>query len=480
MQPRKVLLLEFNEINWTVIDRLIQQRGAAFLPNFLALKRQGVFGAPVALEQPPHLDPWITWVSLHTGLPREVHGAAVLEQDGATINGRRVWDYVVDAGRSVGIFGSIGAYPPRPVPGFMIPGPFAPGNETYPAFLEPLQALNRRYTQVHNRTGQEDGLGQMLKQAAALLTLGLKPSTCARIGMQLAQERISPHTKWRRVSLQPLLNFDFFSHLYRRYRPHFATWHTNHAAHYMHHYWRAWQDEGFLTPSPEDEKRHYGEAVPFGYALCDDLLGRFMRLIDDETVMVLTSSMGQKPFVTERYREGKIVVRFKDVHHFLQLVNAQGVSDIVPTMIPQVNVRVTNEAQRSALRHALGEVQREVNGRWEPAMNLEETAEILTLTPRGLSERPGAITCRLPDGRQVPLEELFAVDAPTPKQGMHDPKGLVIFHGKGINAGVELGHCTNLDIAPTLLTLMGLPVPEVMQGRVLSEVWERPARDAAA
>ena len=74
-----------------------------------------------------------------------------------------------------------------------------------------------------------------------------------------------------------------------------------------------------------------------------------------------------------------------------------------------------------------------------------------------------------------------ATDTPTVKQGMHHPTGLLAFYGTGIRAGVHLPDCTNLDIAPTLLTLMGLPVPPVMPGRVLSEAWRAPdAREALA
>jgi hypothetical protein len=39
---------------------------------------------------------------------------------------------------------------------------------------------------------------------------------------------------------------------------------------------------------------------------------------------------------------------------------------------------------------------------------------------------------------------------------------------------VQLGKCSNLDIAPTILHLMGLPIPSHMRGRVLEEALELP------
>ena len=115
------------------------------------------------------------------------------------------------------------------------------------------------------------------------------------------------------------MNYDFFAHAYRRYRPDYATFHTNHAAHYMHHYWRSYDDSKFLTQAPPDEKKHYGGAVEYGYELADELLGRFLRTRRADTVVVVASSMGQQPFVKDNFPKGSYIVRFKDVRRVLDL-----------------------------------------------------------------------------------------------------------------------------------------------------------------
>jgi predicted AlkP superfamily phosphohydrolase/phosphomutase len=464
----KVLLLEFNEISWSVIDRLLAERGEGFLPNICRLRNQGSWGTSVALEQPPLLDPWVTWVTVHTGVSQAVHGAKVLEQDAATVGAKRSWEYAAEAGHSIGVFGSIGAYPPPQVNGFVVPGPFAPGDDTFPRELKPIQSLNRRHTHAHGGSRRNDSVFEMLKAGSQLLRLGLRPATCARIASQLARERANRRAAWRRVMLQPLVNYDFFAELYRRQRPTFATWHTNHAAHYMHHYWRAWSDSGFLSKGPEDERAVYGEAVPLGYKLCDELLGRFLGLIDKDTVLVLCSSMGQQPFVNAAYREGKAIVRFKNIQRFLQQIDAEGVTETVPTMVPQVNLRVPDPILRTKLAARIREIVRTVDGKAQKGIVAEETGEILTVTPLSLSERASNVTYKIPGVENLcRLEDLFAMDAPTVKQGMHHPNGLFIAYGKGVPEGLQLGTCTNLDIAPTLLSLLGVPIPKVMNGRVL-------------
>lgn len=471
---KKVMLLELNEVNWSVVDRLVETHGESYLPNFSRLRREGAWATQIADEQPPHLDPWVTWVTLHTGVKREVHGAAVLEQTAASIRSTRLWDYVVAAGRSIGVFGSVSAYPPRKVPGFMVPGPFAPGDETYPETLRPVQSINRLGTRMHGRTGATVTPLSMARNVVALFRLGLRPTTLSSVAMQLLRERITPSLAWKRVSLQPLLNFDFFASAYRKYRPDFATWHTNHAAHYMHHYWRAWDDRGFATPSTDDERRKYGDAVPYGYRICDRLIGNFLDLIDESTVLVVASSMGQQPFVSDRYRDGKIVVRFRDIERILDLVGRDGLADVVPTMVPQWNLRIPDAGARASLRARVEAVRRTVAGIEEPAISVEETGDLLTLTPLGLADKPNGIRywfhgCPNANAAGYAIDELFATDTPTTKQGMHHRAGLLVFIGPGIRAGIHLPDCSNLDVAPSVLTLMGLPVPTVMTGRVLDE-----------
>jgi hypothetical protein len=178
--------------------------------------------------------------------------------------------------------------------------------------------------------------------------------------------------------------------------------------------------------------------------------------------------MGQQPFVNAAYRDGKVIVRFRSIERFLERIEAEGVTEIVPTMVPQVNLRIPDASLRAKLATRLSEIVRDVGGKTEKAIVVAETGEILTVTPLGLSERAASITYTFPGiaGTQ-PIEELFAMEAPTVKQGMHHPEGLFIAYGRGIPAGVKLDDCSNLDIAPTLLTLLGLAVPSTMSGRAL-------------
>ena len=53
--------------------------------------------------------------------------------------------------------------------------------------------------------------------------------------------------------------------------------------------------------------------------------------------------------------------------------------------------------------------------------------------------------------------------------GVKAPPGVIFLHGPPIRHGVRLDHPTVFDVAPTALYLMGIPVGEDMDGRVLTE-----------
>jgi predicted AlkP superfamily phosphohydrolase/phosphomutase len=56
--------------------------------------------------------------------------------------------------------------------------------------------------------------------------------------------------------------------------------------------------------------------------------------------------------------------------------------------------------------------------------------------------------------------------------GTHRRDGILIAHGKSFKKGVEIQGARLIDMAPTILHLMGQPVPEDMDGRVLEELFE--------
>ncbi len=85
------------------------------------------------------------------------------------------------------------------------------------------------------------------------------------------------------------------------------------------------------------------------------------------------------------------------------------------------------------------------------------------------------IICVPRDGRYVDMGLGFVsnrwFDKVSIVSGTHRQKGTLIIHGPDISPGLQMEEADIVDLAPTILHLLGLPVPDDMDGRVLVEAF---------
>ena len=70
------------------------------------------------------------------------------------------------------------------------------------------------------------------------------------------------------------------------------------------------------------------------------------------------------------------------------------------------------------------------------------------------------------------------IEPSTGQTGHHHMVGITGLKGPGVKVNLELPQASLLDLAPTILFYMGLPVPNYMDGRVLTEAFEEEFNDA--
>jgi len=56
--------------------------------------------------------------------------------------------------------------------------------------------------------------------------------------------------------------------------------------------------------------------------------------------------------------------------------------------------------------------------------------------------------------------------------GIHHPEGILLMNGPGVASGTSLPTMQMVDVAPTMLYAMGLAIPEDLEGRVVTEVFD--------
>jgi len=94
---------------------------------------------------------------------------------------------------------------------------------------------------------------------------------------------------------------------------------------------------------------------------------------------------------------------------------------------------------------------------------VEEAPDIIFLIEEGSYE----IDAKVGVGR------IFSPGAPWTKwTGTHTKTGILIARGPGIRRGYTLPGARIIDVTPTLLHLFKVPIPEDIDGRVLTELFE--------
>jgi len=179
--------------------------------------------------------------------------------------------------------------------------------------------------------------------------------------------------------------------------------------------------------------------------------------------------MGQKPFITP-LKKGKRIGQLRSLDRLVDILGAQGRVRPLTTMSDQFNLYPDSTATKELLCERLEAAYIDSSNR--PMFYVTAVADSITVTLRHYDETSSDSVCVFPPretNQSYRFEDLVYATG-TVKSGCHDPVGTLMFYGPGISRGLHVSECTNLNIAPTLLTLLGLPVPEEMTGRVLSEV----------
>lgn len=459
----KVLLFELNEVGWPVVEPMLQNGD---LPNLRKLMERGAHGTTVCADK--RLDPCIAWPTLHTGTSHEIHGIDFLGQHPDTFRAKQIWDFLIEAGRKVGVFGSLLSWPPRPSAAFHIPECFARDAATRPEAARIVQEFNIKYSTENKKAiVAKTSLREMLSFSYGLLRGGVKAETLLSVGREVLQESLNPKLKWRRVCLQPLINYDVFEKLYKKTSPHFSTFFTNHVAYYLHRYWRARFPDQFQGAHDEEVSAHH-DTIPHSLRVGDQLLGRVMSLIDDDTVLVVASALGQGP-VKNPARSGQQNV-LRSLAHLIAVLGDAAQVRVSGSMTHEHVLVVPDPQVRAQLVRKLSEI-REAGPGSAPIFKIvvrDDTA-CVSFTAEYADLSAGVVIPAI--GQTLPplALDIHRYDV-QPTTGDHTPEGIFIMAGPSVRPGCVLGEFDLRDVAPTILQLLDVERPAQMKGAPLQRV----------
>lgn len=312
-----VILIEFNELVPSLMQRFMAE---GRLPNFQRFYNEAQVYTTDAEEEGENLNPWVQWVTIHSGLSASEHGVTRLS-DGHRLGTKAVWDILSEADYRVWICGSMNAPYDRPLKGMLIPDPWSTGLSPYPErVFDPYYDVVRYIVQEHTNPGARLSKSDAFKFVWFMLTHGLSPSTVRSVIGQLSSERLR-HDSWKRAVLLDLFQWDLFQHYYSKDQVDFATFFLNSTAHFQHAYWRHMEPEPFSVKPSQKEIDQYGNAILYGYERMDELICRFLKIAGEDATLIFCTGLSQQPYLKRESTGGRHYYR---IHGSRISVNSSG------------------------------------------------------------------------------------------------------------------------------------------------------------
>jgi hypothetical protein len=447
-----VILLEFNELTPTLVERFMAE---GKLPHFKRFYHESQAYVTDAQEAQDKLNPWIQWVTVHSGMSFAEHGVFHLG-DGHKLARKCIWDLLSDAKLPVWVCGSMNPRFDIPLNGYLLPDPWTTNVAPYPDELSPYFRFVQRNVQEHTNDHVPLTRAEYVGFVKFMVAHGLSAATAGTIVQQLMRERLGG-SRWKRAVLLDRLQWDVFQFYYRKLRPAFATFFLNSTAHLQHKYWRHMEPEHFtIKPSPE-EQAEYESAILFGYQEMDKLLGRFMDLAGRDATLVLCTALGQQPCLTYEDQGGKTFYRPRDFAQVLELAGVNAPYRVAPVMSEQFQVLFDNERDAQRAETLLGALQ--VDNM--PAMLVTRDGAALFSGCKIYGPLPKEAVLRAGGDHAVPFFDIF-YQGDGLKSGMHHPDGFLWIRTPARVHRVAPAKVPLRAVAPTVLGMFGIARPSYM------------------
>lgn len=324
----QLLFLEFNEISF---ERVAYYCDQGELPNLGELIERAGWSTTRSEQAYEHLEPWIQWVTAHTGLTFAEHGVFRL---GDIVNRdlRQVWEQLEERGLKVAAMCPMNAKHRLRDPAFFVPDPWTPTAVT-------ARPLLRRMSAAISQAVNDNAQGRLTLASAAALVTGFaayaRPANYARYAALLAGAHGRP---WHKAMFLDLLLADVFVRETRRTHPNFATLFLNAGAHIQHHY--LFSSASYRGPNRNPAWYAPADADPVldVYRMYDSIFATVRRVFPTSRIMVATG-LHQDP-----YAELKYYWRLKHHESFLQQIAVPFVA-VEPRMSRDFLIKCADEKQ---------------------------------------------------------------------------------------------------------------------------------------
>jgi hypothetical protein len=405
---KKLILLELNEINFDLVKRYLSK----FPGRFPGLEKL-VSGAKIHTSSEDayeELEPWIQWVSVHTGQSYSEHKLFRLgDVVGSHIP--QIFERLEKVGVTVGGISPMNAENRLTNPAYFIPDPWTktPTDDSW---------WSRRIGSAVAQAVNDNAQSKITKTSALSILLGLvRFAKFKHYSLYFKLARKSIGASWRRALILDLFLHDLHSSFFKDKKPQFSTLFLNAGAHIQHHYFH---NSSFVSSEAKFKNPDWyisPKLDPFSEMLevYDCIVEEY--LASDEYELIVATGLSQLPYDRVKY-----YYRLKDHFDFLKKIGINFL-DIYPRMTRDFLVTFSSMEDAAKAQNILSGLR--ISGKVEPLFGeIENRGKDLFVT---LSYPDEILKCDVLKSKSVSLKMLQEVAFVAIKNGMHQSKGFAFF-----------------------------------------------------
>jgi len=354
---RKTILIGLNELNFSYIQSYIDKGS---LPNFKYIFETYGYKETTSEDQYELLEPWIQWVTLHTGKTYDEHQVFRLGDIVNREDLEQLWEIAEKKGLSVGAISPFNVANRLEKPVFFVPDPWTKTKISGEAFVEKVAMA---VSQAVNDNAQG---GLTIDSVLAIVRAYLKVVPMTSYGEYVAlASKIKSKVGIKAVILDKLLG-DLFIQQWKKYQPDFSSLFLNSGAHIQHHY--MFNSIAYDGPLKNPDWYCSQDQDPLGLILkeYDAFLGKMLKL---NTRFIVATGLHQQP-----HKHNTFYWRLKKHAEFLEQINIKGFSNVIPRMSRDFLVEFEDE-QKAAKAHKV----------IESYKSITDNIQMFTVDNRGLS-----------------------------------------------------------------------------------------------
>lgn len=477
MKHPRVLVVGIDGATFKIITPLINK---GRLPNISKMMDGGVSG--ILNSTIPPVSP-VAWTSFMTGcspakhqifdFEGKVEGAYEFKMNTAlSRKSQPFWVNLSEKGKRVFVAGVTMTYPPDRVNGYMISGLGAPTDSNLKACVHPPDFVNELLEKIGNYKTVPD-----VDMRKLFTSDERKEQFLKKIIEQIDYRLKLFKYMWDKEK------FDFSMLFFLD---------TDGASHYL---WK------YMDESHKEHKTdNFSDYIFMVYEKVDSAIGELLETVGDNADVVIVSDHGFGPLnrvvFLNNWLESKGYLQFKN----------NSIFDVISSTIGRKKTRdIDWEKTTAYFAGTVGNIFMNLKGREaKGTVEIHEYTQLCSRLKRDLSNLQDPDTgekiveyvfdretlntkdiATAPDlvvtfkrgfgvvGEEILLHGLrdtgeIITDSKN-WSGTHEPDGVFIAIGNSFKSGCRISDSNIIDVAPTLLYCLGLPVPEEMEGKVLNE-----------